>query len=125
MRLVKNYVLQNFQHSKLNTYLFAVFSRLHERFPWYTEQLSFLLVNIDNNAFLSREELLEASKVSPDIQLLNFTYKQLENLVDGLLAIGDKDGDKRLSFAGMTTAKRIHYSLEKGFSVMRVNYRVV
>ena len=81
------------------------FSRLHERFPWYTEQLSFLLVNIDNNAFLSREELLEASKVSPDMQLLNFTYKQLENLVDGLLAIGDKDGDKRLLFAGMTTTK--------------------
>ena len=71
---------------------------MHERFPWYTEQLSFLLVNIDNNAYLSREELLEASKVSPDMQLLNFTYKQLENLVDGLLAIGDKDGDRRLSF---------------------------
>ena len=85
---------------------------LHERFPWYTEQLSFLLVNIDNSAFLSREELLEASKVSPDIQLLNFTYKQLENLVDGLLAIGDKDGDKRLSFAVMTTTKMIHYSME-------------
>ena len=73
--------------------------RLHERFPWYTEQLSFVLVNIDNNNYLSREELLEASKVSPDMQLLNFTYKQLENLVDGLLAIGDKDGDRKLSFA--------------------------
>ena len=42
---------------------------------------------------------MEASKVSPDMQLLNFTYKQLENLVDGLLAIGDKDGDRKLSFA--------------------------
>ena len=78
---------------------YGFFCRLHERFPWYTEQLSFLLVNIDNNGYLSREELLEASKVSPDMQLLNFTYKQLENLVDGLLAIGDKDGDKKLSFA--------------------------
>ena len=67
--------------------------------------LWFFMVNIDNNAFLSHEELLEASKVLPDMQLLNFTYKQLENLVDGLLAIGDKDGDKRLSFAGMTTTK--------------------
>ena len=113
MRCAAGYeILQNSQqHSKLKTYV-LFFSRIHERFPWYTEQLSFLLVNIDNNAFLSREELLEASKVSPDMQLLNFTYKQLENLVDGLLDIGDKDGDKRLSFAGMTATKMIHYSME-------------
>jgi len=75
------------------------FVRLHERQPWYSEQLSFLLVNIDNNGYLSREELLEAAKVSPDMQLLNFSFRQLENLVDGLLAIGDKDLNGRLSFA--------------------------
>ena len=73
--------------------------RLHEKHPWYSEQLSFLLVNIDNNEYLSREELLEASKVSPDMQLLSFSYTQLENLVDGLLAIGDKDANGRISFA--------------------------
>ena len=33
------------------------------------------------------------------MQLLNFSYRQLENLVDGLLAIGDKDANGRLSFA--------------------------
>ena len=26
-------------------------------------------------------------------------YRQLENLVDGLIAIGDEDGDRRITFA--------------------------
>ena len=43
------------------------FLRLHEKFPWYPEQLSFLLVNTDNNGYLSKQELMEASKVSQNI----------------------------------------------------------
>ena len=64
--------------------------RLHEKHPWYSEQLTFLLVNTDNNAYLTKDEFFEAAKVSPDMQALNFSYKQLENLVDGLIAIGDQ-----------------------------------
>jgi hypothetical protein len=30
--------------------------------------------------------------------LFQFNQKQLENLVDGILAIGDKNGDKRITF---------------------------
>ena len=30
--------------------------------------------------------------------LLQFNHKQLENLVDGVIAIGDKNGDKRINF---------------------------
>ena len=29
---------------------------------------------------------------------LQFNHKQLENLVDGVIAIGDKNGDKRINF---------------------------
>ena len=65
-------------------------SRLHEKHPWYSEQLTFLMVNTDNNAYLTKDEFFEAAKVSPDMQVLNFSYKQLENLVDGLIAIGDQ-----------------------------------
>ena len=64
--------------------------RLHEKHPWYSEQLTFLLVNTDNNGYLTKDEFFEAAKVSPDMQALNFSYKQLENLVDGLIAIGDQ-----------------------------------
>ena len=66
------------------------FFRLHEKHPWYSEQLTFLLVNTDNNGVLTKDEFFEAAKVSPDMQALNFSYKQLENLVDGLIAIGDQ-----------------------------------
>ena len=71
----------------LNVFLYF---RLHEKHPWYSEQLTFLLVNTDNNGFLTKDEFFEAAKVSPDMQALNFSYKQLENLVDGLIAIGDQ-----------------------------------
>jgi hypothetical protein len=47
--------------------LLFYFLRLHEKFPWYPEQLSFLLVNTDNNGYLSKQELMEASKVSQNI----------------------------------------------------------
>ena len=57
------------------------FFRLHEKHPWYSEQLAFLLMNTDNNAYLTKEELMEASKVSDDISALNFSNKQLENLI--------------------------------------------
>lgn len=72
--------------------------KLHERHPWYAEQVSFLLVNTDNNDYLSKDEFLEASKVSPDMSALNFSHSQLENLVDGLIGIGDKNGDKKITF---------------------------
>lgn len=72
--------------------------KLHEKHPWYSEQLSFLLVNTDNNKYLTKAELLEASKISDDISALNFSSQQLENLVEGLLGIGDKNGDKRITF---------------------------
>ena len=38
-------------------------------------------MNTDNNAYLTKEELMEASKVSDDISALNFSNKQLENLI--------------------------------------------
>ena len=41
---------------------------------------------------------MEASKVSEDISILNFSPRQLENLVDGLMGIGDKNGDKKITF---------------------------
>jgi Ca2+-binding EF-hand superfamily protein len=60
--------------------------------------LAFLLVNTDNNGYLTKDELMEASKVSEDISALNFSQRQLENLVDGLIGIGDRNGDKRITF---------------------------
>ena len=63
-------------------------NRLHDKHPWYSEQLAFLLVNTDNNPYLTKEELMEASKISEDISSLNFSSRQLENLVDGLIGIG-------------------------------------
>ena len=47
---------------------------------------------------MTKDELLEASKVSDDISALNFSKHQLENLVDGLIGIGDKNGDFRITF---------------------------
>ncbi|CAB4065001.1 unnamed protein product [Lepeophtheirus salmonis] len=73
--------------------------KLHERHPWYSEQIAFLIINSDNDGYLTRGEFFEATKSSPDIQTMNFSYKQLENLVDGLIAIGDDDGDERISFS--------------------------
>ena len=78
---------QNFPLVKIS---YTSIFRLHEKHPWYSEQLTFLLVNTDNNAYLTKDEFFEAAKVSPDMQALNFSYKQLENLVDGLIAIGDQ-----------------------------------
>ena len=57
-----------------------------------------MLMNTDANDHLSRQELLEASKISPDMHQLNFGQKQLENLVDGLLAVGDRDHDGKVTF---------------------------
>ena len=53
---------------------FSIF-RLHEKFPWYPEQLSFLLVNTDSNSYLSKQELIEASKASPDMVALQVKIK--------------------------------------------------
>lgn len=72
--------------------------KMHERHPWFGEQLTFMIVNTDSNDYLSKDELFEATKISPDMHSLNFGYKQLENLVDGLLAIGDKDKDGKITF---------------------------
>ena len=71
--------------------------KLHEKHPWFAEKLAFMLVNTDNNGFLSRDEIFQASKISPDMRHLNFSHGQLENLVDGLLAIGDKDKDGKVT----------------------------
>ena len=60
---------------------------MHEKHPWYSEQLAFLLMNTDNNAYLTKEELMEASKVSDDISALNFSNKQLENLIGMMIVI--------------------------------------
>ena len=57
-----------------------------------------MLMNTDNNDHLSRQELLESSRISPDMHTLNFGQKQLENLVDGLMAIGDKNKDDKITF---------------------------
>ena len=67
--------------------MFFTFFRLHEKHPWYSEQLAFLLMNTDNNAYLTKEELMEASKVSDDISALNFSNKQLENLIGMMIVI--------------------------------------
>jgi len=76
----------------------AEYLKLHEKHPWYTEQLSFLLLNTDNNKFLTKDELLEACKISDDISVLNFSTTQIEQLVEGLIGIGDNNGDKRITF---------------------------
>ena len=70
-----------------NINVFFNFFRLHEKHPWYSEQLAFLLMNTDNNAYLTKEELMEASKVSDDISALNFSNKQLENLIGMMIVI--------------------------------------
>ena len=57
-----------------------------------------MLMNTDANGFLSRQELLEAATISPDMHSLGFNSHQLENLVDGLLKIGDTDGDHKITF---------------------------
>ena len=92
----------NFEFSELSKFFefssFRFFYRLHQRHPWYAEQVSFVLVNTDNNKYLTKEELMEASKVSEDISILNFSPRQLENLVDGLMGIGDKNGDRKITF---------------------------
>ena len=87
------------------TITFALYFRLHEKHPWYSEQLTFLLVNTDNNRYLTKDEFFEAAKVSPDMQALNFSYKQLENLVDGLIAIGDQVYNSVSNFCFSTLSK--------------------
>ncbi len=57
-----------------------------------------MLMNTDSNRHLSRPELVEASRISPDLHALNFDQNQLENVVDGLLSTGDSNGDGKLSF---------------------------
>ena len=53
-----------------------LFCRLHQKFPWYPEQLSFLLVNTDNNGYLSKQELMEASKASSDMVALQVSWSK-------------------------------------------------
>ena len=55
-----------------------------------------MLMNTDNNRFLTRGELIEASRISPDLYALNFNDIQLENVVDGLLSTGDVDTDGKI-----------------------------
>ena len=84
--------------SSRNKFLFYFNYRLHEKHPWYSEQLTFLLVNTDNNKYLTKDELLEATKISEDFSVLSFSSDKLENWVDALIGIGDKNGDKRITF---------------------------
>lgn len=85
----------------------STISRLHEVHPWYSEQMTFMLMNTDGNDHLSKQELLEASKSSPDMQLLNFGQRQLENLVEGLLGIGDRNPkDGKITFAEYVAMSR-------------------
>ncbi len=85
----------------------AEYIKLHENHPWYSEQLAFMLMNTDGNGHLSKQELLEASRASPDMHQLNFGQRQLENLVDGLLAIGDRDPkDGKIAFAEYVAMSR-------------------
>ena len=79
-------------------HFFHFIYRLHEKHPWYSEQLTFLLVNTDNNKYLTKDELLEATKISEDFSVLSFSSDKLENWVDALIGIGDKNGDKRITF---------------------------
>ena len=55
-----------------------------------------MLMNTDNNHYLTRGELIEASRISPDLYTLNFNDNQLENVVDGLLSTGDVDTDGKI-----------------------------
>ena len=55
-----------------------------------------MLMNTDNNHYLTRGELIEASRISPDLYALNFNDNQLENVVDGLLSTGDVDTDGKI-----------------------------
>lgn len=72
--------------------------RLHSNHPWYAEQITFMLMNTDNNHFLTRGEIIEASRISPDLYALNFNDNQIENVVDGLLSAGDVNADGKISF---------------------------
>ena len=54
-----------------------------------------MLMNTDANDHLSRQELLEASRISPDMHQLNFVGRQLE---DGLVAVGDRNHDGKITF---------------------------
>lgn len=65
-----------------------------------------MLMNTDNNDHLSRQELLEASKISPDMHNLGFNQKQLENLIDGLAKIGDKNKDDKITFEEYVSMSR-------------------
>lgn len=80
--------------------------KLHETHPWFSEQITFMLMNTDNNDHLSRQELLEASKISPDMHNLGFNQKQLENLIDGLAKIGDKNKDDKITFEEYVSMSR-------------------
>jgi len=92
-RLISEADLNNDRVIQLTEYL-----KLHEKHPWYSEQLTFLLVNTDNNKYLTKDELLEATKISEDFSVLSFSSDKLENWVDALIGIGDKNGDKRITF---------------------------
>ncbi len=57
-----------------------MYSSLHTSHPWYAEQIAFMLMNTDSNEHLSRQELLEASKISPDMHQVS--EKKVLILVD-------------------------------------------
>ena len=76
------------------------FLLLHSRYPLYAEQITFMLMNTDNdtNNLLTRGELIEASRMSPDLNTLNFNNNQLVNILNGLLTTGDVDADGKICF---------------------------
>ena len=74
------------------------FLLLHSRHPLYAEQITFILMNTDTNNLLTRGELIEASRMLPDLYTLNFNNNQLVNILNGLLITGDVDADGNLSF---------------------------
>lgn len=71
---------------------------MHELHPWYLEQVTFLVINTDGNEHLTKNELVEASLVSPDLAHLSLSTQQIENLSDGVIAVMDQNKDQRISF---------------------------
>ena len=55
-------------------------------------------MDTDNNKSLNKDELLEASKVSDDIRDISYSPQQMEKMVDGLIGIGDQNGDRKINF---------------------------
>ena len=59
-----------------------------------------MLMNTDSNHFLSRGELIEASRISPDLYALNFNDPQVGLPEQPKFSPGQTHNAKRLSAAG-------------------------